>query len=94
MLDPSTYRISGRRLVSRSEGSSWPSTSTRPDAVTVSYTAGYGSSADDVPARAKAAIKLILADLFEHRGDDDRRHDDFPMAVHSLLCSVGGVRYG
>ncbi len=52
----------------------WPTTRRIPDAVTVTYLAGYdpgGSSAsddaDEVPARAKAAIKLLVADMFEHR---------------------------
>lgn len=40
-----------------------PTLSVREDAVIVTYTAGY-ESLDDVPARAKAAVKLKLAELF------------------------------
>lgn len=40
-----------------------PTLSVREDAVIVTYTAGY-ASLDDVPARAKAAVKLKLAELF------------------------------
>lgn len=40
-----------------------PTLSDRADAVTVTYTAGY-ASLDVVPARAKAAVNLKLAELF------------------------------
>lgn len=45
----------------------WPTTRCQRNAVTLTYTAGYGSSADDVPAEFKAAIKLFVAHLFKHR---------------------------
>ncbi|QPM89378.1 head-tail connector protein [Pseudooceanicola algae] len=41
---------------------SWPSTYDRDDAVTLSYAAGYGPAATDVPA----AIRLAALDLVEH----------------------------
>lgn len=38
----------------------WPSTDTRPDAVTLSWTAGYGDAASDVPEQIRiAALQLI-----------------------------------
>ena len=45
---------------------SWPGTYVMPNAVTVTYTAGYGA-ASDVPAAIKQAILLILGHLYEHR---------------------------
>lgn len=46
----------------------WPETDLgRPNAVTVSYTAGYGSAASDVPEPLRHAIKLLVAQLFENR---------------------------
>jgi len=44
----------------------WPATADVPNAVTITYVAGYGAAAD-VPATFKQAILLMLADLFEHR---------------------------
>ena len=45
----------------------WPTTYQRPDAVSVTFVAGYGATAASVPARIKAAIKLHAAFLFEIR---------------------------
>lgn len=45
---------------------SWPGTYVMPNAVIVTYTAGYGA-ASDVPAAIKQAILLILGHLYEHR---------------------------
>lgn len=93
-LGSSTYRaVLGTNLIVRAEGADWPTTSSRPDAVTVAYTAGFGASAAAVPARAKAAVKLLLGHLYEHRGDD-LRSSEFPPAVQALLASIGGHRYG
>jgi uncharacterized phiE125 gp8 family phage protein len=38
-----------------------------PDAIKIRYVAGYGSS-ESVPEDIKHAMKLILTDLYEHRG--------------------------
>lgn len=48
-------------------GKSYPSTRTQPEAVTVSYLAGYGSSDQDVPRAIKAFLKLRIGDLDAHR---------------------------
>jgi hypothetical protein len=46
----------------------WPATTWgRPDAVQVTYTAGYGSTADDVPENVKLAIKGLVAHWYENR---------------------------
>lgn len=49
--------------------SSLPSLSNRPAPVTVSFTAGYGATAADVPAAIRQAILIIVADWFENRGE-------------------------
>jgi len=48
-------------------GESWPSTLGHIADVTVTYKAGYGLTAASVPSAIKAAIKLLMADLYEHR---------------------------
>ena len=54
------------RLVLR-DGESYPSTQTgRPNCVTVTYQAGYGDQASQVPAPIRHAIKLMVAHLFEN----------------------------
>lgn len=39
----------------------------RPDAISISFTAGY-EDIDAVPAQLKHAVKLLITDLYEHRG--------------------------
>ena len=48
-------------------GVSWPTTRAQANAVTVEYTAGYGDRALDVPGAIRAAILLMLGDLYANR---------------------------
>lgn len=48
-------------------GESWPSTRDMPDAVTITFVAGYGDTESDVPASIKSAILLMVGDLYDHR---------------------------
>lgn len=52
----------------------WPETLDQPGAVTITWTAGYGSSGsptdlgqDDIPEAVKQAILIVLGDLYENR---------------------------
>ncbi len=45
----------------------WPATEVRINTVTVEYKSGYGDAAADVPEGIKAAMKLIILDLYAHR---------------------------
>lgn len=58
-------------------GTCWPDVARMPQAVTVTFTAGYGTPSD-VPEDIKAAVKLILGSLYEHR------EDEAPMPVVSI----------
>jgi uncharacterized phiE125 gp8 family phage protein len=52
------------------DGVSWPTDSLYPsNPIRVRFTCGYGGAATDVPQDIRAAIKLILADLWAQRGD-------------------------
>lgn len=48
-------------------GFQYPSTHASPGAVSVTFTAGYGAAAADVPESVKATIKSILGDMYEER---------------------------
>ena len=48
-------------------GQTWPATDGKPACVTLAFTAGYGSPYA-LPPSLRAAILLIVADLFENRG--------------------------
>lgn len=41
----------------------------RPDAIEIAFTAGYGSAASAVPGEIKHAMKLLITNYYEHRGD-------------------------
>lgn len=65
----------------------WPSVTLQPiNAIEVQFVAGFGDSLDDVPARVKHAIKLIVGHLYENRESTAiQRLHEVPMAVYSLL---------
>jgi uncharacterized phiE125 gp8 family phage protein len=71
-------------------GTTWPYTGRAdPNGVIVRYVAGYGTTADDVPATIKAAMKLLLSAWYVNRGDEDK---PLPMAVQALLaCDQTGA---
>ena len=48
----------------------WPATAKIENAVTVTYKAGYGTTAADVPQAIKQAMLLMLTNWFEKRADD------------------------
>ena len=50
-------------------GNTWPAVQVgHPQPVTVRFVAGYGDTADTVPAPVRAAILIKLTDLYEMRG--------------------------
>jgi len=59
-----TYAEPGKVVPAYEE--SWPATRDVPNAVTVIYTAGYGT-ADDAPTEVKQAILLIVGHFYENR---------------------------
>ncbi len=52
---------------------SWPSTIIFPESVRVTYVAGYGTSASDVPEALRAAMLLMIGHWYENRQDTVRR---------------------
>lgn len=78
----------------------WPSTSRRGDAVQVTYIAGYpvGSPADDpqnVPATIRAAVLLVLGDLYENRENTlvGTSAIELPIAAKMLLQPYRQMRF-
>jgi len=73
-LDPSPaiYLLSGDKVYLKNS-ETWPETLNQKDAVTVTYTAGWevdrqaSPPVNDVPARIRQAILLIIGDLYENR---------------------------
>lgn len=66
-------------------GTSWPSTRTQHDAVTVNYSAGYGA-ASAVPSTIKLAILMLVAYWYVNReAGSIENMTELPLSVRSLL---------
>jgi uncharacterized phiE125 gp8 family phage protein len=71
VVDAAVYNVDDvtkpGRIV-RAESATWPTATLRTSkGVKISFTAGHGTLAADVPQRMIHAIKLIIADFFEQR---------------------------
>ncbi len=63
----------------------WPGTYDRPDAITVTYQAGFGAE-PDVPDEIKQAIKLIVAHWYQNRESSSEKNlKEIPIAASHLL---------
>lgn len=83
--DYALYNYSAGAAVETSDGASWPSTYTRPDAVTITFVAGYGA-ASAVPPAIKHAMLLLIGHHFENRqAVIEGTFKDLPMGVQTLL---------
>jgi len=66
-FDTDTASEPGRLILK--PGESWPTGTLYPDRpIKVTYVAGYGDTAADVPEGIRSAILLKISDLYEHRG--------------------------
>lgn len=48
-------------VVRPKDGFAWPTTQRRPDAIRLTYTAGYGDAASDVPPEVRQAMLMMIA---------------------------------
>lgn len=95
-LDPTTYRVDTTREPGRivlAMGSAWPAHAPSPGAVQVTYDAGYGA-ANAVPETFKAAMKLLTADMYEHREAQSEIHIYDNMTVCRLLWGMTVLEVG
>lgn len=85
MADADDFEIMGRDLVAVSGAWPWGAGSSRREGVRIRYRAGY----ETVPATIKAAILLMVGDLYTNRETvSDAKVGAVPMSltVHSLLA--------
>ena len=59
--------VGGAARVHPAFDTQWPATRVVPEAVSVTFTAGYGDTGADVPAPIRSAILMHVAHLYEHR---------------------------
>ena len=70
-LAPSVYTVISDKEVAEiveADSQCWPNTKEVPNAVTITYLAGYGTNAGSVPVNIRHAIKAMVMDLYENRG--------------------------
>ena len=92
-LDPALYvaDLSGDfARVAPAPGCWWPVAAWRPDAVQVTYSAGYGATAGAVPATLQLAMLLLVAHWYENREATQAAISGngpmpLPLGVESLL---------
>jgi uncharacterized phiE125 gp8 family phage protein len=88
-LSSALYRVditSDPARITPAYDESWPDTRAVTGAITVTYTAGYGTSAADVPAIKRNAIMLIASALYENREEiSPLRVDRIPFGALNLL---------
>lgn len=82
-------------FVSLQVDQAWPSTSVREDAVTITYTAGYGDNPQDVPPDIRSAVLLVAGHLYENREATagaamSGLSAELPLSVHWLLADYRG----
>lgn len=67
----------------------WPDTATTPSPIRISFTAGYGTAASDVPKKYRAAVLLFVGDLFLNRENTvlNTNVGTVPTAAKNLLAS-------
>ncbi len=71
------------RLVLRI-GATWPAMARTANGIIVTYTCGYGDGAECVPEPIRVAIKELVTERFENRGDG--RNGNACLAAEALLA--------
>jgi len=86
IYDVETDSLPGRILLAFDQ--TWPAIRRTRHAVTVTFVAGYGTSAGDVPENARLAVQMLAADLFEHRTAQTEIRIDQNRVVADLLADI------
>jgi uncharacterized phiE125 gp8 family phage protein len=78
VFDVDTYSAPGRIALKR--GATWPVALRAINAIEITYVAGYGDAASDVPATLRGAVKKMAGSLYAHRGDGCDVADAYSMS--------------
>ena len=78
------------------DGASWPTAQDRTDAIKITYTAGFGDAASDVPRGLRHALLMTVAHWYESREPVviGTSVSDLPMAVQALVNRHRVAWYG
>lgn len=87
--DPSDLEVRKRGdfvTVAPKDGFAWPGAQSRPDAIKISYTAGFGTTAGSVPQGIRHAMLMLVAHWYQNReAIAAGSMSDVPMAVEALI---------
>ena len=85
---------STNKIFQKRNGSFWPTDVIQePNAVKVTFTAGYGVLAADVPEDAKTVIKLLVSFMFDNRDSYNSEEFKANPAVRNLLNNIASYRF-
>lgn len=88
-LSASVYEVDASKqpgLVRLKDGQAWPATKCKANAVSITFTAGYGSTPATVPPEIRLAIKSLVDGYYDKKGDDQvARGLDRPGTAWRLL---------
>lgn len=88
-LSTSIYEVDNNGPVGRivrADDQTWPEVDDRLNAVTITYTAGYGDDASDIPSETIHAIKLMVGHWYLHRENtQDIKPQSIPAGAEALL---------
>jgi uncharacterized phiE125 gp8 family phage protein len=88
-LDPSLYTVDTDQspaVIARAWNATWPAYRCGPGFVKVTFTTGYGATAESVPADLIAAMKLIVGHLYANReAVGDVTQAALPLGVDAIL---------
>lgn len=89
-LDPSMYVADFTEQPARLAPAfqqQWPTALSQIGSVRIAFTAGYGSLATSVPAEILSAVKLILCDIWNNKGDSNLQFNSYtvPHSAEMLM---------
>jgi hypothetical protein len=88
VLDDTYYRVIKKNSYSQivpTSGRFWPVADYEQQAVTIVFSAGYGESADLIPADIKDAILQMVANYYVNRGDFSDESKSIPAIARTIL---------
>lgn len=90
-LNPSNYRVAGAGAwlteVYPAYGLTWPAVRWQKEAIGVEFKAGYGDTADDVPAPILQAVRMLVGHWFQNREAVNVGNitSEIPLGVRTLI---------
>lgn len=82
-------------LIKPKEDHVWPLAYIRQDAIKITYVAGFGDAATDVPENIRLAIRLLVGHFYENReAVSEANLKEVPLAVEALIATERVSWYG